>query len=102
MSIWLLFVRRVSRARVQLSEQRTPGSNQTTEGDTTMRYMGLLRAAANTEAGVLPTPEIPGEDGRLHGGGHEGRLAARDRRAEAELEGQARAPLRRQGHGHRR
>ena len=67
-----------------------------------MRFMILLKADKNTEAGVLPEREASYRDGEVQRRAGEGRRDARGRRAAAELEGRARQVFRSEADGDRR
>ena len=67
-----------------------------------MRFMVIIKANKDTEAGVMPEREAPDRDGELQRGAGEGRRDARGRRAPPELEGGARPVLRRQADRDRR
>ena len=67
-----------------------------------MRFMVIVKATKESEAGVMPSQEMLAAMGKYNeelvkAGVHAGR-----RRAAAQLEGRARAVLRQQAHGHRR
>ena len=68
----------------------------------TIRYMGILKADKDTEAGVLPDEKFLADHGSVHGGRGEGRRVPLGRGAPAELEGRAGPVLRKQAHGDRR
>ena len=68
----------------------------------TIRYMGLLKADRDTEAGVLPDEKALADHGSVHGGRDQGRRIPLGRGAATELEGRARPVRRKQAHGDRR
>ena len=59
-----------------------------------MRFMVMVKADKDSEAGVLPRREAADRDGQVQRGAGEGRRDARRRGAAAELEGRARQVLR--------
>ena len=67
-----------------------------------MRFMVMVKATKDSEAGVMPRREAPRRDGQVQRGAGEGRRDARGRGAAAELEGRARQVLRREADRDRR
>jgi hypothetical protein len=68
-SIRLPLVRRLGGARVELLDtigSPAPDRPQTPQGDTTMRFMVMVKADQNSEAGVLPSEELLTEMGRYN------------------------------------
>jgi hypothetical protein len=64
-------VRRVGRARVEPVEiipktAASPGQNPNQEGDTTMRFMMLVKASEDSESGALPSTEQLAEMGKYN------------------------------------
>jgi len=60
-------VRRLCRAGLEPVETaRKPGRRLTIKGDTTMRFMILLKANKNTEAGVLPDQKLLTDMGKFN------------------------------------
>ena len=68
----------------------------------TIRYMGIIKADKDTEAGVLPDEKSLASMGAFLEEGREGRRIPLGRWAAAELEGRACPVLRKQAHGDRR
>src|SRR5439155_797711 len=67
-----------------------------------MRFMMLVRADKNTEAGVLPSKKLVARDGAVQRGDGEGRRSARGRGDPTELEGRAHQVFARSAHRDRR
>ena len=59
-----------------------------------MRFMVMVKATKDSEAGVMPDRAAPRRDGQVQRGAGQGGRDARRRRAAAELEGRARAASR--------
>ena len=68
----------------------------------TIRYMAIVKADKDTEAGVLPDEKALADHGSVHGGRGEVRRVPLGRGAAAKLEGRACPVLRKQAHGDRR
>ena len=91
-------VRRDGRARH--SGRRTPGSEPV--GDATMRYMILVKATKDSEAGVMPPEELFAAMADYHEQLAKAGVLLDAQRAAAELEGLAHQIFRRQAHRDRR
>ena len=91
-------VRRDGRARH--SGHRTPGSEPV--GDTTMRYMILVKATKDSEAGVMPPEELLAAMADYHEQLAKAGVLLDGKRAATKLEGLAHQIFRRQAHRDRR
>ncbi len=58
-----------------------------------MRFMIIVKATKDSEAGVMPSETVADRDGEIQRRAGEGRCDAGRRRAPAELEGRARQVL---------
>ena len=67
-----------------------------------MRFMVIVKATKDSEAGVMPSQELLDRDGKIQRRAGEGRRDARGRRPAGQLEGCPRRIHRRQANRHRR
>jgi hypothetical protein len=67
-----------------------------------MRFMILVKASKESEAGTMPNKQILTESGQIQRGAGEGRRAARGRGAASELQGHTDQILRREKNRNRR
>src|SRR5262249_11559452 len=81
---------------------RGPGSEPKTRRRQNDAIHRTAQGRPALRGGRSPRPRTHGEDGEVHGGDHEGRRAAGDGGAPAELEGRARPALWGEGHRDRR
>jgi hypothetical protein len=65
-SIWRAVVRRIDRARVTQPVETVRKLRSNIQGETTMRFMILVKADKNSEAGVLPDKKILTEMGKFN------------------------------------